>query len=45
MPFPPEPLRSLAIRTTRNALAKQDQTGESGPWLRLLDSMGVGFDS
>ena len=45
MPFPPEPLRSLAIRTTRNALGKQDRTGESGPWLRLLDSMGVGFDS
>lgn len=45
MPFPPEPLRSLAIRTTRNALAKQDETGETGLWLKLLDRLGVGFDS
>lgn len=45
VPFPPEPLRSLVIRTTRNALAAEDQTGEKGPWLRLLDRFGVGFDS
>lgn len=45
MPFPPEPLRSLAIRTTRSALAKQDETGKTGPWLKLLDRIGVGFDS
>lgn len=45
VPFPPEPLRSLAIRTTRSALAKQDETGEAGPWLKLLDRLGVGFDS
>lgn len=45
MPFPPEPLRSLAIRTTRRALAKQDLTGETGLWLQTLDRLGVGFDS
>lgn len=45
VPFPPEPLRSVAIRTTRRALAKQDETGETGPWLKLLDRFGVGFDS
>ena len=45
VPFPPEPLRSLAIRTTRNALAKQDETGETSPWLKVLDRFGVGFDS
>ncbi len=45
MPFPPEPLRSLAIQTTRRAIAKADRTGRAGPLLRLLDRFGVGFDS
>ena len=45
MPFPPEPLRYAAIQTTRKALARQDETGETGRWLQVLDRFGVGFDS
>jgi glycine/D-amino acid oxidase-like deaminating enzyme len=45
-PFPPEPLRWLAVQTTRRALARADaHAGQRGPWLRLLDRFGVGFDS
>ena len=45
IPFPPEPARSIAIRATKRALAKEDETGERTPWVRLLDRFGVGFDS
>lgn len=46
IPFPPEPLRWAAIQTTRRALARADaRDGRRGPWLRLLDRFGVGFDS
>ncbi|MEM8706077.1 MAG: FAD-binding oxidoreductase [Actinomycetota bacterium] len=45
MPFPPEPLRSLAIQTTRRALTRADRTGRDGLLLRVLDRFGVGFDS
>ncbi len=45
MPFPPEPLRSLAIQATRRAIAKSDRTGRPGPLLRTLERFGVGFDS
>lgn len=45
MPFPPEPLRSLAIQTTRRAITKADRTGRPGLLLRTLDRFGVGFDS
>ncbi|HKE72165.1 MAG TPA: FAD-binding oxidoreductase [Acidimicrobiales bacterium] len=46
VPFPPEPLRWLAIEATRRALARADaHDGRRGPWLRLLDRFGVGFDS
>lgn len=45
IPFPPEPLRSLAIQTTRRAIAKADRTGEEGRLLRTLARFGVGFDS
>jgi glycine/D-amino acid oxidase-like deaminating enzyme len=45
-PFPPEPLRWLAVQATRRALARADaRAGRRGPWLRLLDRFGVGFDS
>jgi glycine/D-amino acid oxidase-like deaminating enzyme len=45
-PFPPEPLRTLAIDVTRRAIARADRReGRRGPWLRLLDRFGVGFDS
>jgi len=45
MPFPPEPVRYLAVQGTRAALAREDRTGRRGPWLRLLDRFGVGFNS
>lgn len=46
MPWPPEPLRWVGIQMTRHALARADRhEGRRGPWLRLLDSFGVGFDS
>jgi glycine/D-amino acid oxidase-like deaminating enzyme len=46
MPFPPEPLRSLGIAITRRALDRADRRqGRRGPWLRLLDRVGLGFDS
>lgn len=46
VPFPPEPLRWLSIQATRRALAHADaHGGRRGPWLRLLDRFGIGFDS
>jgi glycine/D-amino acid oxidase-like deaminating enzyme len=45
IPFPPEPFRWLGIELTKRGLAKADETGTSGPWLRLMDALGMGFDS
>ena len=46
LPFPPEPLRWAAIQLTRNRLAAADcNRGRRGAWLRLLDRLGLGFDS
>jgi glycine/D-amino acid oxidase-like deaminating enzyme len=46
VPFPPEPLRSVGIGLTRRAIAAADRhDGRRGPWLRVLDRFGVGFDS
>ncbi len=46
LPFPPEPLRWAGIELTRRALARADRdAGRRGPWLRLLDRVGMGFDS
>jgi glycine/D-amino acid oxidase-like deaminating enzyme len=45
VPFPPEPARWVLVQTTRAALAREDRTGRRGAWLRLLDRMGVGFNS
>jgi glycine/D-amino acid oxidase-like deaminating enzyme len=45
-PFPPEPLRSLVINLTRWALDRTDRNrGRRNLWLRLLDALGLGFDS
>jgi glycine/D-amino acid oxidase-like deaminating enzyme len=45
-PFPPEPIRYAGIQLTRRALARADERqGHRGPWLRLLDRLGMGFDS
>lgn len=46
LPWPPEPLRWAGISLTRRAIARADaHGGRRGPWLRLLDRAGVGFDS
>jgi glycine/D-amino acid oxidase-like deaminating enzyme len=46
LPFPPEPARWAGIRLTQRALARADErAGQRGPWLRLLDRLGLGFDS
>jgi glycine/D-amino acid oxidase-like deaminating enzyme len=46
LPFPPEPLRYAVVQATRRALVNADERGgRRGPWLRLLDSVGAGFDS
>lgn len=46
VPFPPEPLRWAVIQLTRNRLAAADRRqGRRGGWLRLLDRLGLGFDS
>jgi len=46
IPFPPEPLRYAAIQVTRSGLARADERGgRRGPWLRLLDRVGAGFNS
>jgi len=46
LPFPPEPARWAAIQLTQRALARADERGgRRGPWLRLLDRLGLGFDS
>ena len=45
-PFPPEPLRWAGVALTRRAIQRSDdREGRRGPWLRLLDRFGIGFDS
>lgn len=46
LPFPPEPFRSWVIAWTTKSLQKADrEKGKRNLWLRLLDSLGLGFDS
>jgi glycine/D-amino acid oxidase-like deaminating enzyme len=46
LPFPPEPARWAVIQATKRALARADEHGgRRGPWLRLLDRLGLGFDT
>ncbi len=46
IPWPPEPLRYLAVQLTRHELARADRNGgRRGAWLTLLDRLGLGFDS
>jgi len=46
IPWPPEPIRWTGITLTRRAIARADaHDGRRGPWLRVLDALGVGFDS
>jgi glycine/D-amino acid oxidase-like deaminating enzyme len=45
-PWPPEPVRWLGIQMTRRSIASADANGgRRDLWLRLLDRLGLGFDS
>ncbi|MBA2381257.1 MAG: FAD-binding oxidoreductase, partial [Chloroflexi bacterium] len=45
-PFPPEPLRSVAVNVVRHELARADRNeGRRGLILKILDALGIGFDS
>jgi glycine/D-amino acid oxidase-like deaminating enzyme len=45
-PFPPEPLRSVAVNLVRHELDRADRNeGRRGILLRALDAIGIGFDS
>jgi glycine/D-amino acid oxidase-like deaminating enzyme len=46
LPFPPEPLASIGINTTRWSLDRADHRGgRRNLFLRTLDRLGLGFDS
>ncbi len=46
LPWPPEPLRWLGIQMTRRSIARADEDeGRRDFWLRMLDRLGLGFDS
>ncbi|MCW2833213.1 MAG: FAD-dependent oxidoreductase [Nocardioides sp.] len=45
LPFPPEPLTWVGIQVTRWSMAREDATGRRNLWLRILDRLGLGFDS
>ena len=43
-PWPPEPLRWMAVKMTQRALVKADENGgKRGLWLKFLDALGLGF--
>jgi glycine/D-amino acid oxidase-like deaminating enzyme len=44
-PYPPEPLRTWAVRAVTRALRRVDAGDEPGWLLRALDRMGIGFSS
>jgi glycine/D-amino acid oxidase-like deaminating enzyme len=45
-PFPPEPLRSIAVNLVRRELDRADRNeGRRGLLLKTLDAIGIGFDS
>ncbi len=46
LPFPPEPIRSIGINMSRWSLAQADNNqGKENLWLKLMDWVGLGFDS
>ena len=46
LPFPPEPFRFIFIRLTQWSINQADEKqGKRNLWLRLLDLLGLGFDS
>jgi glycine/D-amino acid oxidase-like deaminating enzyme len=46
IPFPPEPLRSIGINLSRWSLDQADRhEGKENLWLKVMDWVGLGFDS
>jgi glycine/D-amino acid oxidase-like deaminating enzyme len=46
LPFPPEPLRSIGIHLSRWSLDRADRNqGKENLWLKIMDWVGLGFDS
>ncbi len=45
VPFPPEPLRSMAVKWAQADLAREDITGKRSMLLRTLDRFRIGFGS
>ncbi|BCW45010.1 FAD-dependent oxidoreductase [Arthrobacter sp. StoSoilB5] len=46
IPFPPEPIAWLGVRLMTAAMVKADRNrGKRGPFLRVMDAIGMGFDS
>jgi glycine/D-amino acid oxidase-like deaminating enzyme len=46
LPFPPEPFRWIFIRATQWSIRRADENqGRRNLWLKLLDRLGLGFDS
>lgn len=45
VPFPPEPIRSIAVKMAQKDLAREDETGHRSTVLRLLDAFGIGLAS
>lgn len=44
LPWPPEPIRWIAVRMTQKALGRADRNGgKRGLWLKFLDALGLGF--
>jgi len=42
--WPPEPVRWFGVTMSRHALAKADaNNGKTGPWLKLMDRLNLGF--
>ena len=44
-PYPPEPLRALAVRAVTRALRRVDAGAEPSLMLKLLQRMRIGFSS
>lgn len=44
-PYPPEPIRSIAVRQVTRSLQKVDAGENPSLLLRLLDALGIGFSS
>jgi hypothetical protein len=38
-------MRSAVVKLAQNGLAVEDATGERSRFLKLLDALGIGFDS